>query len=822
MKKRLLKSLALAMSLLGCHAGYGQTIDPSFQPTTLYTPASITSVVPQPDGKRLVVGFFDQTDAGSRIHLVRYNADHTVDQVFTTNVAGLQGNFTNSISNVRILPTGKLLLIGEGPLTLNGVTRQDLMVLHADGTPDASFDAGTATSSGSARVSAVQADGKILLGGNFSTYNGVVRRNIVRLLTTGAVDATFNSNAIFNSPVADIILQPDGRILVAGSFDAPAGVARLLSTGALDPSFTSPFSTDAAATLLGLQPDGSILVGGLLEGNNNEANYLVRLRPNGAQDLVFTYKVDNTTYPFSIANRNDVTDIVMQPTGQVVVPVTIGATQATELLTRFNADGTRDATFAVPTSFGSVNSLQQQANGQLLIGGSYFRLPNHRSSVALLTADGVVDPAFNPQLLRFGSVRSIVQQPDGKVLAAGEFDEVNGVRVNNLARFNADGSVDASFTVPVGPLLRMEKISLQPDGKVLGIGLASGLNYNMVRLLANGSPDNTWSGPKGIHVSNYVSQFALRSDGKIYVTNGSNLELLLANGQGGIAETGFYPFVANDLILTILPLPDGKVLVGGQGLFLGLGSNQYQALARLRADGSLDHTFSSPIQSVPDTEVDELFLQPDGKIIVGGFTDATYPSSLPYGLFRLLPTGGADNTFTSSLPTSGGFGWVKGLALQPNGRLLVAAYGNGLLRKMPDGSADVSFRDAGFNSDVEDVLVQPDGKILVAGSFTSVSGQPRVGLVRLTAPNVLHVASAQLDARTQAWPVPAHETLNLSLDATARPESVQLLDNLGRTVLTQPATQATLTLPLRHVKAGVYLLRVNYADGPITRRIVIE
>ncbi|WP_167856981.1 T9SS type A sorting domain-containing protein [Hymenobacter aquaticus] len=815
MKVRLHRLLACWLMTFAAHATQAQALDPSFQPITLYTPAAVTAAVPQPDGKRLVVGNFGRTDAGGSTFLVRYNANNTVDQAFATTVAGLQVTSSTTISNVRVLPSGKLLLVGDGTITFNGVTRQDLMLLNADGTLDASFDAGMASGTGLARASAVQADGKILLGGTFASYNGVVRRNLVRLLASGAVDTSFDPGTVFNTTVADITLQPDGRILVGGSFDAPAGVARLLATGALDASFASPFTTSAAVTMVGLQPDGKILLGGELKFLNNTNLSIGRLLTNGAQDPSFS---DNAGYRLSITNRNDVTDFVVQPSGKIVVPLTYSLYQTKELVARFNPDGTPDATFSAPRSLGSVNSLQQQPNGQLLVGGSSFMLPNRRGSVVLLAPDGAIDADFNPLLLRSGSLQSIVQQPDGKVLAAGVFDEVNGVRANNIARFNTDGSLDVSFAATTNPLLSTQKIVLQPDGKVLAVGQAAGTNNSLVRLLPNGSLDNTWVGPQGVYVRSYVTQFALRSDGRIYVTDGFGVDLLLATGQ---TSPDFYPFEGGGHIVALLPLPDGKLLIGGAGQ-LGPGPIKHNALMRLQANGLLDPTFSSPIQSVPDAYVEELRLQPDGKIVVGGLTNTGYPSSLPYGLFRLLPTGAADNTFTPNLPTNGAFGWVEALALQPNGRILVGAYGNGLLRKMPDGSADATFGNAGVNSDIEDIILQPDGKILIAGYFNMVSGQATTGLARLTAPNVLHVRNSQLEARTQAWPVPAHEALNLTLDAAAQPESVQLLDNLGRAVLRQEVTQAELTLPLRKVKAGVYLLRVNYAAGPVTRRVVVE
>ncbi|UOQ73635.1 T9SS type A sorting domain-containing protein [Hymenobacter cellulosilyticus] len=110
----------------------------------------------------------------------------------------------------------------------------------------------------------------------------------------------------------------------------------------------------------------------------------------------------------------------------------------------------------------------------------------------------------------------------------------------------------------------------------------------------------------------------------------------------------------------------------------------------------------------------------------------------------------------------------------------------------------------------------------MAGNFTQVNGQTRPGLARLTAPNVLAVGNKQLEARTEAWPVPAHSVLNLRLDADGQPRTVTLLDALGRAVLTQVVTQPSLALPTQHLRAGVYLLRVDYADGAAVRQVIVE
>lgn len=117
---------------------------------------------------------------------------------------------------------------------------------------------------------------------------------------------------------------------------------------------------------------------------------------------------------------------------------------------------------------------------------------------------------------------------------------------------------------------------------------------------------------------------------------------------------------------------------------------------------------------------------------------------------------------------------------------------------------------------------QSVARLLVAGTFENMLGQSRSGLACLLDPDVLGTGGARPPAALSAWPSPARGTLHLRLDAPARPGTVQLVDGLGRVVYTQPVSQAEMVIPTADVRPGVYLLRVNYATGPVTRRIVVE
>jgi hypothetical protein len=169
------------------------------------------------------------------------------------------------------------------------------------------------------------------------------------------------------------------------------------------------------------------------------------------------------------------------------------------------------------------------------------------------------------------------------------------------------------------------------------------------------------------------------------------------------------------------------------------------------------------------------------------------------------------------------------LAVQPNGRVLVGGgfvtANYGLIRLLDDGQLDASFGATAVpNSAVAAIDIQPDGALVVAGSFSTIGGQPAVGVARIIAANVLAVAApAAVAARTLAWPVPAHGQLHIAPDASAQPRTIELLDALGRPVRQQPATAAPeQTMRLDNLPAGVYLLRVHYAAGAVTRRIEVQ
>src|SRR5262249_44058535 len=140
---------------------------------------------------------------------------------------------------------------------------------------------------------AVQADGKIVIGGQFTTANGVTRTRIARLLSNGALDTSFDPGAGANNTVYKVLVQTDGKVLLAGAFTSARGtarnrIARLNTDGSLDTTFDPGLGADNAIWGIGLQADGKIVVSGPFSTFNGTPRLrFARLNTDGSVDNSF-------------------------------------------------------------------------------------------------------------------------------------------------------------------------------------------------------------------------------------------------------------------------------------------------------------------------------------------------------------------------------------------------------------------------------------------------------------------------------------------------------------------------------------------------------
>ena len=344
-----------------------------------------------------------------------------------------------------IQPDGKIICGGEFT-SFNGVARNRIVRLNTDGSIDATFNP-TSGFNGTVYSLSVQLDGKIICGGVFTSINGVTRNRIARLNGDGSLDASFNPGTGFNiGPtsygVKSMALQPDGKIICGGDFTTFNSVnrnriARLNEDGTLDTSFNpgtgfnSGSSQYVCVFSIGLQPDGKIICGGDFSSFNGvNRNMGARLNSNGTLDATFIFQ--NGTQFYAIA---------LQPDGKIITA-----------WRRFNSNGTLDASFTgAPftdqNSNGELWSLALQSDGKIIYGGRFTSSNGvSRNRIARLNTDGTLDTSFNPWTGFNQPVYSLSLQPDGKIICGGAFTSFNGDSRKSIARLELGYKTSFSIT----------------------------------------------------------------------------------------------------------------------------------------------------------------------------------------------------------------------------------------------------------------------------------------------------------------------------------------------------------------------------------------
>ena len=192
------------------------------------------------------------------------------------------------------LSTNGSVVIGGQFNTFNNYPRNHVARLDSSGNVDLTFDTSNLGLDGTVWAVAPQTDGKVVIGGDFTTVNGFLRSRIARLNADGSLDTTFDPGLGANDTVYTLLVQPDGNILVGGAFTqfhtaGHRGLTRLLSTGALDPSFSPGSSANDVVYSVYLPPDGSrIYVGGMFTAFNSTRRVgLARLFLDGTVDTGF-------------------------------------------------------------------------------------------------------------------------------------------------------------------------------------------------------------------------------------------------------------------------------------------------------------------------------------------------------------------------------------------------------------------------------------------------------------------------------------------------------------------------------------------------------
>lgn len=653
------------------------------------------------------------------------------------------GGPNSSVTAVARQSNGKLLIIGDFT-AVGGEPRNRVARLLSNGRVDPSFDPGGGPNN-TVTAMALQKDGKVLIGGDFSAYNGTSRSRIARLNRDGSLDGAFNPLGTVDGTVMAIVAQPDGKVVIGGSFSNVNGVpreklARLLPDGKLDTTFVVGDGTNGNIQALALEPDGDILLGGSFSTYNMSVRgKIARVNPSGGLD---------GTFAVGAGASGDIYAIEIDKLGRVLIGGDFSQYDGTarSRIARLTSLGALDTTFVPGTGFDSyVYDIAVQPDGRLLTCGEFEDCDGtYRRYLARLRADGSLDPTFDPGVGAYNACNALAIQPDGKVVVVGGFDRFNDLPYSYVARVTAAGKLDRTFNAGSGPDSAVNALVVQPDGAVLVGGsfdhCTATPRRGIARLKNNGDLDTSFNPGSGLpQGSANVQTMALQPDGRVLIGGGfstydsvarSNIARVNANGT---LDTTFNPGSGVDASVLAMGLQsDGKVMIGG--IFSSYNGTGRSRVARVLSTGALDTTFVPG--SGPDSTVGDLVIQADGKcIIVGDFI--TYGGSTASHIARLTTTGLLDTTFVTG---TGANNAVTCVELQPDGKVLIGgrftsfngSTERNLTRLNTNGSVDVGFGiGTGFDGTVEAIAVQPDGKIVVGGTFTAYNGISRRGLVRL-------------------------------------------------------------------------------------------
>lgn len=611
------------------------SIDPTFSVSV--SGGNITTIKISSDHKILIAGDFNYVNETGKNHMARINPDGSIDQTFD-----IGSGTDNSISNFEITSDGKYLIIGRFT-KVSGSSFNQLAKLNSDGSLDNAFNPNAGFATGyDIKDLKVDASGKVVLAGNFQSPE----KRILRLDANGNLDTSFDPGTGFTSDaffpeVKNIFINNGGEILALGSFsrfngNQRVGLARLLPNGSLDMSYNAALAGKPTINTIEHQPDGKILVGGsFLTVQGEEQINISRLNSDGSLDLSFNTGTGADAMVKSIKVQED---------GKILVGGEFAYFNGDlkRGIIRLNADGSTDPTFSglltQQYSSDGVYEYFVQSNGQIIIAGGFYKIDGiYISHFARLNADGSLDPTFNAANDVPARVRDLEVLANGNFLIGGYDPNENGF----VSLRDPDGNRIESFNTPSIALPRINAIEVQVDGKIIVGGNSSWstgflTNASLFRLNADGSLDNSFN----ISKNGYVNDLALLPGGDLLV---GEKEMNLARySTDGTLDVDF-SWYANKPVLDINSV-GGNYLLGGS--FTKIGNHQVYGIARItstvvNSPSNLMVNETSPILNWKDNASDETAFEV--------FRSTNFPTD-----FILLSTVDADVTNFEDVSFEGG------------------------------------------------------------------------------------------------------------------------------------------------------------------------
>lgn len=729
----------------------------------------VRAIVVQTNGQVVIAGDFTQVNGTNRTRLARLNADGTLDP-------GYAPVFLNPVSTLALDAEGKIVA-GGAFTTVNGTGRSFVARLNTNGTLDLTFSPSNGPN-GPVNSVAIQNDGKILIGGAFTSVSGTNFANLARLTASGVVDLTFTPGTGPNGPVNAVAVHPGGKILIGGAFDNFNGTsrnnfARLKPNGGLDTIFNPGSGANAPVRALVVQPDTALVIGGdFTVVNTLPKNHLARIHGDEKSNII---GVEFGQLVFTVSETNGPAVITLVRTGNTNLPFTIGFTTTGQTATGGAAPGP-GVDYFVTNGTVSFAAGQMSATiyipiyDDLLVEGDETVRLNLTNAAVNIDQSGLIEATlviydnerfvqFNPTsyavfegatnfgvtVTRIGGLSGtatvLLNTSNGTASAGTDYIGLTNYLVTFL-----DGVSNQTVLLPINTDTNLESsetvlITLSnPNGAILGTPSTVTVtifdqSLAPVPPTVPGGLDLTFNPGDG--ADNFVRSLAIYPDGKILIGGafvtfaGTNRGHVARLNTNGVLDLAFDPGAgANDFVSSVAVAADGKALIGGA--FTDVNVLPRNRAAYLKTNGTVDGSLG--LSAGLNSAINAVAPYPGGKSIVGGGFTVPIP-----GVARLRADGLLDASFN---PGTGANGQVHAVFVQSNGQVVIGGSftmvdgvaRSRMARLNADGTVDGAFVPGVIPSGaVYSVIVQTDGKVVIAGEFSSVNGTNRVRVARLHA-----------------------------------------------------------------------------------------
>ncbi|MBL7867643.1 MAG: T9SS type A sorting domain-containing protein [Flavobacterium lindanitolerans] len=399
------------------------------------------------------------------------------------------------------------------------------------------------------------------------------------------------------------------------------------------------------------------------------------------------------------------------------------------------------------------------------------------ASVIVTVADRIIT---TPEIVFAIRANNVVDQSQlqstGKIIISGGFTKYNNVDARYLMRLNTDLTYDTTFPALGSSPHEPEDFKVLPNDKIIVVGTFTSINgtptpRGIARLNADGTVDTSFNvGGTGIDAIGRIISCAIQSDGKILLGGGFihsyngvlTRNMIRLNSDGTLDTSFVYPYTyapsTFGSIHEIVVLPDGKILVSGNQSRAADALGNYIGqphIFRLNADGSLDSTFTTWFVDSTHSNtnfcssciapIQNMVLQPDGKIIiVGSFVSFNYIRRRD-NIVRLNSNGTLDSTFLPNKSHTTSNRAIKDAVIEPSGKIIIGGEfttfngltNNKLARLNTDGALDITFSSEGgptygnYLGTVYDLNRQADGKVIVSGSFSHYNNISATNITRI-------------------------------------------------------------------------------------------